>query len=170
MGSVRLVRAEGWLAPLFAGVVDDVRTWDDDLVDVPTPFALLTALDATAVDGEALYRFAKRLIVAGCRHACAWGPGCGRVEAAFDAVNIDLDESLENIFVLTTAWEDEILDEAIWYSLYTDRIWVTPTHPAFVEPQCLLALAAPSYLDHVTRRLADVEQLDADLGVGDDTA
>ena len=136
---------------------------------MPTPFALLTALNTTAVDDETFTRFAKRLIVAGCRHACTWSPGCVRVHDAFDAVNIDLDERVEEIFVLTTWHDDDSLDEAMWYSLYCARLWVA-TRPGENEPRGLLALAAPRYLDHVTRRLADVEQLDSDLGVGDDTA
>lgn len=73
----------------------------------------MPAFDATGLDDVT---FARRLILAGCRSACAWRPGCERVHDTFDAANIDLDESLDEIFVMTTWHHDDSLGEALWYA------------------------------------------------------
>lgn len=77
---------------------------------------------------------------------------------AFKHANLDLDESLERIFVLTTWHGDESLDEALYFA--TQDAWVSSLQD---HSQHSLVLAAPEYVDHVTTRLANLDKLIADI-------
>jgi hypothetical protein len=136
------------------GVLDDASTWSADLSGVLKPFVVMTAFDATRLDDATLYAFARRLILAGCRYVCTWGPDSERVHDIFDAANIDLDESLKEIFVMSTWHDDESLDEALWYA--TQCAWVEELQD---HSQHVLVLAAPEYADHVTNRLVNLDKL-----------
>jgi hypothetical protein len=140
------------------GVLDDVSTWSADLSAVVKPFVVMTAFDMKGLDDATLVAFTGRLLADDCRYACCWGHGCGRLEYAFDRVIVDQGLDRADEPVMTTAHEDESLDEALWFA--TQVAWVPGLQD---HSQHVLVLAAPEYVDHVTMRLANIDKLIADV-------
>jgi hypothetical protein len=75
LSEVRLVGTGGsFERDLFLAVVDDLGIWAPDLSSVRAPFIVVTALDTRSVDDQILLSFAERLVAAGCRYSCSFGP------------------------------------------------------------------------------------------------
>lgn len=145
---------------LYAG--SDLTDWPADLKE---PFVVVTALDARARSDEQLQELARDLLERGCVYACAWGPDAGRVEAAFDLVSIEAEDAgrpYVSDVVMTTAHENEALDQALWFAVYT----------AFaageVEVGGVVALSDQTWMREVDARLADPAQLMQDVLARDD--
>src|SRR4051812_22500161 len=94
---------------LFVASLPDVASLPERFL-LPSPhFVALLALDASAVEDDAIQQIAKNLLSSGCVFFTAWGPDCERVHDLFDSIA----NSYEPLIM--TTWEhDEPLDEAIW--------------------------------------------------------
>ena len=79
-------------------------------------FVLFLAADARGISNQPLLGYCTRLLNAGARYVCAWGPECSRVHDAFDqaAAELGLDNS-EGV-VMTTWHDHEPLEEALWFA------------------------------------------------------
>jgi hypothetical protein len=144
---------------LYAG--SDLTDWPADLKE---PFVAVTALDARERSDEQLRDLARVLLDRGCVYACAWGPDAGRVEVAFDLVSIEAEDAgrpYVSDVVMTTAHENEALDEALWFAVYT-------AFAAEVEVGAVVAVSDETWIREVEARLADPGQLMEDVLARDD--
>lgn len=57
-----------------------------------------------------------RVLEAGARCVCTWGPECERVHDAFDFAARELGLNRDDAVVMTTWHDDEPLREATWYA------------------------------------------------------
>ena len=88
----------------------------------PSPrFVFFVAADVSAQSDAALAAWAGRALDRGVAYACCWGPGCGRLETAFDLAAIDRETEVTSndgvSVVVTTAHERDSLREAAWFAL-----------------------------------------------------
>ena len=144
---------------LYLARMSDPEEWPAQLDESIRPFVAFTALDARRLSDEKLESFARTLLDPGCVYACAWGPEAGRVETAFDVVAVDA--ALEgrpyvDDVVMTTSHDDESLDSALWFALFA-------AFPPDLEARAILAITDDEWYDQIERRLADTDQLDADV-------
>jgi hypothetical protein len=130
----------------FSGVDKWPRTFDEPA----RPFIVFTALDATLLTDEELRRFARALIDQGCVCSCSWGTDADRVEKAFDLAADDAEKAggPSSADFWSTAWEDESLDDALWYAVFT-----TAAEDGVVG--ALLAVAEDTRLGEIEARLSD---------------
>ena len=141
---------------LYVGSSADLDEWPAEL---SVPFVALSALDARARTDGQLETLARELLDRRCVYACAWGPDAGRVESAFDHVAVaaeDAGRPYVDDVVMTTSHEDESLDEALWFGLFAAM-----TQDG--APPAVVAIADVEWLAEVERRLADPDQLMADV-------
>lgn len=92
-----------------------------DLVDLefPSPNSILfVAADFDAIGGEQMLEISKKLIAKGCAYFCAWGDGCDPAEDNwnFAAAESDAEETF-GFQAMTTAHDEESLEEAAWFAL-----------------------------------------------------
>jgi hypothetical protein len=78
-------------------------------------FACLVACDASSLSHDDLKAFATNMINQGAVYACSWGPGCARLEGAFDEA--DHIEREDSPVVITTSHDGETIGEALWFLL-----------------------------------------------------
>ena len=141
---------------LFVTSVPDLASLPDRFC-LPSPhFVALLALDASAVDDEAILCLATNLLRSGCVFFTAWGPDCERVHDLFDSVANSYEP------VIMTTWErDEPLDEAIWNFLYV-------THPDegywdTCRSSVAITVGNAAWAEQVERRLRDMDSLNRDV-------
>jgi hypothetical protein len=83
-------------------------------------FCLLIAGDAEGVAGETILAFAGKTLKAGCVYACVWGPGCEFVHDRIDDRIIETGIETDDDSVVMTTWhDDESLEEALEFLVYT---------------------------------------------------
>ena len=112
---------------LYLAPISHVDDWPEQ-VDEPKPhFIVLLAMDATSVEGIRLAALAKKLLNQGMVYLCAWGPDCGRVHHFFDVALGRCGFEPDDAFVVTDWFDDEDLDDALWYA-----VTVCPTD-AYIE-------------------------------------
>ena len=145
---------------LYLAIVDDLTTWTPDLSTVPPPFAALCVLDSRNEGDAALEAFASRLLAAGCEWMCGWGPD-GEGDLLHDVFDDVFAREMQGEWeeddnVVTTAHDGETIDEALWFAIFNT------SHPWHDIPS-VLAVVSPLYAEHVARRLADSDQLSADV-------
>ena len=134
---------------LYIAEVADLAQWPEAFSEPGGEFVAFTAFDTANVSSDDLGGFAAKLVRQGCVYLCAWGPGCERLH---DAVNLaDINVNGPEGVVMTTWHEDDPLDEALYFALFT----------AFTEtePSAVLALTAPAWSGDVERRLRDSKAL-----------
>ena len=149
---------------LYLARMSDPDDWPAQLDESIRPFVAFTAVDARRLSDEKLETFARTLLDQGCVYACAWGPEAGRVETAFDAVAVDAElegRPYVNDVVMTTSHDDESLDSALWFSLFA-------AVPPDLEAWAVLAITDEDWYDQIERRLADTDQLNADVVAKDE--
>jgi hypothetical protein len=71
---------------LFVISVSDYRGFARTVLLAIAHFVALLALDASAVEDDAIRRLAKNLLCSGCAFFTASGPDCDRVHDLFDSV------------------------------------------------------------------------------------
>jgi hypothetical protein len=123
------------------------------------PFVAFTALDARRLSDDELHVLARTLLDQGCVYACAWGPESARVETAFDVVAVQAElegRPYVDDVVMTTSHADESLDSALWFSLFA-------AFPPDLEARAVVAIADDEWYEQIGRRLADRDQLNADV-------
>jgi hypothetical protein len=78
---------------------------------------LMVALDATEILDRELETFAEAFVSQQLGYVVIWGPGCQRVENAFDLVwvNQHLHDMDDVPVLMTTSHHDEPLAEALWF-------------------------------------------------------
>jgi hypothetical protein len=81
------------------------------------------------------------------------------VETAFDLVAVEADlagqPSVEDV-VMTTSHDDESLDDALWFSLFT-------AFPPDVEARAVLAVSEETWASEIELRFADCKRWSADV-------
>ena len=151
---------------LYVGRVVDLDEWPATVAAPREPFVAFTALDARRLTHEQLREFASKLLNQGCVYACAWGADSGRVETAFDLVAVEADLAGQPFVadvVMTTSHEDESLDDALWFSVFT-------AFPPDVDARAVLAVAEETWASEIELRLADCERWSADVLRADEEA
>lgn len=138
---------------LYIAEVADLAVWPEAFAEPAGEFVAFAAFDATNVSSDDLGGFAAKLVRQGCVYLCAWGPGCERMHDAVDLADINANGPEGT--VMTTWHDDEPLDEALYFALFTAL-----TEP---EPSAVLALTAPTWSAKVERRLRDSEGLRREL-------
>jgi len=79
-------------------------------------FVLLLAADARGVSDQGLRDLSSKLLKAGARYVCAWGPDCSRVHDACDLAAMDLGLNPHGAVIMTTWHDREPLKEAVWFA------------------------------------------------------
>ena len=131
-----------------------MNDWPRRFDEPAGPFVLVTAFDAKRLTDIELHEFARRLLDQGCVYSCSWGEDAGRIETAFDLVATEADlvrEPYVNDVVITTSHEEESLDDALWFAVFT-------AYPPDVEVRTVLAISADKWAHEIESRLADCEQ------------
>jgi hypothetical protein len=151
---------------LYVGRVVRVDEWPAKLALLREPFVAFTALDARRLTNAQLGEFASKLLIQGCVYACAWGPDSGRVETAFDLAAVEANLAGQPFVadvVMTTSHEDESLDDALWFSVFT-------AFPPDVDARSVLAVSEETWASEIELRLADCERWSADVLRADEDA
>lgn len=148
---------------LFVGYLDRLEDWPEELAFGRRHFVLFLALDARDVDDDTIRRAAAHALRQGAVYVCTWGPGCSWVHDLFDLEIVTADPKLTGPCVLTTWHDDETLDEALWFALFT----AYPGDEEFADCDVVLAVAVgrPEWRDHIRARLRDPGALDDDVVV-----
>jgi hypothetical protein len=146
---------------LYLAQLTRLEDWPTELEEPAKPFVVFTAFDAKHLTDDKLLRFARQLLGQGCVYACSWGPEALRLHNAFDdaAINAELAGQPyvdEDDVVMTTSHEDESLDDALWFAVFT-------AYPAYDEVAAVLAISEPTWACEIESRLADAEQWSARL-------
>ena len=86
---------------------------------VAPPFMAILLIEQSDVDDLWRFDVCRWLVASGCRYLLAWGPGCetwreGVEDAALEAVDYEDVEPEQS--VLTSAHEDEELDDVFWFA------------------------------------------------------
>lgn len=141
---------------LFVISVPDVASLPERFPLPSRHFVALLALDAFAVEDDAIQQLAKNLLCSGCVFFTAWGPGCERVHDLFDSV-----ANFYEPLIMTTWEHDEPLDEAIWNFLYV-------THPDedywdTCRSSIAITVGHADWSAQVERRLRDMDSLNRDV-------
>jgi hypothetical protein len=141
---------------LYLAQLTRLEDWPTQLEEPARPFVVFTALDARRLSDDELLEFARQLLDQGCVYACSWGADAGRVEAAFDEAVVTAELAGqpyvdENEVVMTTSDEDESLDDALWFAVFT-------AYPAYAEATAVLAISEHTWAGEIESRLADAEQ------------
>jgi hypothetical protein len=145
---------------LYLAHVADVDDWPGR-VEAPAPhFVVLLAMDATSVDDRRLAGLAAKLMDQGMVYLCAWGPGCERVHDAFDDERTRRGET-DDDFVPTTWFDDEALDDALWYAV----VAVAPVDRYYESCRAVLVIvvAQPEWRDRARAAFADFDAFSAAL-------
>jgi hypothetical protein len=158
---IRLVGETRDRRQLYLAQLTRLEDWPTELEEPARPFVVFTAFDAKHLTDDELLRFARQLLGQGCVYACSWGPEALRLHNAFDeaAINAELAGQPyvdEDDVVMTTSDEDESLDDALWFAVFT-------AYPAYGEGAAVLAISEPTWAGEIESRLADAEQWSARL-------
>ena len=137
---------------LYVARIATLSNWPQQLDEPVGPFVVFTAFETESSDLAVLGRFARTLLDQGCVYACAWGPGSGHVEFAFDLALVDAEIAGRpyNHDVGTTSHEDESLDDALWFAMFN-------AYPSDAVPRALLAVSEEAWAGEIESRLANVE-------------
>ena len=148
---------------LLLTTIADLAAWPRKLPEVDGDVVAFVAMDARGMPEGELEAFAEKLIRQRAAYFCAWGPDCHRVHDAFDRVR-DREESIPTDESVMTTWhDDEALDDAMWFALYTacphDRYIETCTSTLFIvvanEEWATQIRAALQDPDALTARVVD---------------
>ena len=129
-----------------------------------THFAAFLAWDARNTDTANIAALARALFARGVAYVCAWGPGCERVHDIFDEVELELEGQRPPESVVMTTWHnDESLEEALWFFVYSSY-----PDPAY-EHSCTTGIAAvigrEDWAIRVDAYLSDLNSLKAEVGL-----
>jgi hypothetical protein len=86
---------------------------------LPLPFeqfVLLLAADGRGASDHALRDACGRLLQAGARYVCVWGPDASRIHDICDQVALERGLNKGEAVVMTTWHDDEPLEEAVWFA------------------------------------------------------
>jgi hypothetical protein len=158
---IRVVGATRDRRQLYLAQLTRLEDWPTQLEEPARPFVVFTAVDAKPLTDDELLQFARKLLDQGCVYACSWGQEALRVENAFDFASVDAQLAgqpyvAEDDVVMTTSHEDESLDDALWFAVFTAYL-------AHEEVTAVLAISERTWADEIESRLADVEQWSARL-------
>ena len=162
MTDIRLIGETRDGRQLYLAQLTRLEDWPTQLEEPARPFVVFTAFDAKRLSDDELLEFATKLLDQGCVYANSWGPDAGRVESAFDYAIVTamvagrpyVDH--EDDTVPTTSDEDESLDDALWYAVFS-------AYPAYEEATAVLAISDHTWAGEIESRLADAEQWSARL-------
>jgi hypothetical protein len=158
---IRLVGETRDRRQLYLAGLTKLDDWPTQLEEPARPFVVFTAVDAKPLTYDELLQFARQLLDQGCVYACSWGPEALRLHNAFDdaAINAQLAGQPyvdKDAVVMTTSHEDESLDDALWFAVFT-------AYPAYDEVAAVLVISEPRWAGEIESRLADAEQWSARL-------
>jgi hypothetical protein len=111
---VHLGREEPTERELFFASASDFAALPDSFQLSGKYFVAFLAVDASAIEANAITKLAEQLLQSGCVYFCAWGPDCERVHDLFDSMC-----SFTEPVIMTTWHEKDSLDEALWFFLTT---------------------------------------------------
>jgi hypothetical protein len=145
VGQAQDVRGTG--RRLFVVRIENLGDLPEGLPVGVRAFVLFTAVDGTAASEQQLKDFARRWLELGCVWACSWGPDAGRMELAFDLVEVDAELAGERLRFdcVTTSHETESLDDALWFAV----------HAAELECDAMVAVAEGNWAEQIEVRLSD---------------
>jgi hypothetical protein len=106
---------------LFAAKLDRLEEWPGEIDESVPDFGLFLALDARPISDGELLKLARQALAQGLVFLCAWGPDCERVHDSFDIVRDEgHDDDSDDDSVVMTSWhDDEPLEEALWFAIFT---------------------------------------------------
>jgi hypothetical protein len=148
---------------LYAGYLDRLEDWPDELGLAGSRFVLFLAADTTGLDDETIRRSAAKALGQGAAYVCTWGPGCSWAHDLFDLEIMKVDPKLEGPFVLTTWHDDDTLDEALWFAVFV----AYPGDERLEDCDATLAVAVGhrEWHEQIRTRLRDPGALDDDVAV-----
>jgi hypothetical protein len=163
MTEIRLIGETRDRRQLYLAQLARLEDWPTRLEEPSRPFVVFTAFDATRLTDDELLHFARQLLGQGCVYANSWGPGAQRVENAFDEAVVSAElagqpYAADDDVVMTTSDEDESLDDALWFAVFT-------AYPAYAKDGegALVAISEHTWAGEIEARLADAEQWNARL-------
>ena len=108
--SRRCLRLRAWVTVSAAsfGAIPSVLPFGTET------FVLLLAADARGVSDQGLRDLSSKLLKAGARYVCFWGPDCSRVHDACDLAAMELGFNRGDTVMMTTWHVREPLKEAVW--------------------------------------------------------
>jgi hypothetical protein len=142
---------------LFLAEVARVQDWPGEIEQPDPYFVLFVAADVREIDDDVLDAFARKLLTQGAACVCAWGFGCERTHDRFDWVEIDRNPGFDDEdVILTSVHEDESLDEALWYALFT--AWPAPKYEDRCDATLAIAVGDDEWAEQIRRRMGDPAQ------------
>ena len=148
---------------LFSLSIANLEAFPSKL-ELPSPhFVLLLACDARLIENSALASFAGSMIDQGVAYLCAWGPECERVHDIFDEVLVmrEIEDKRDSPHVMTTWHNDESLDEALWFMLYSAYPDDSLAETCGVD--LAVSVANDDWASQIHRRLSKLRQLNEDV-------
>jgi hypothetical protein len=79
-------------------------------------FVLLLAADGRGLSDQALHEHCRKLLNAGARYLCVWGPDSSRIHDACDRAATELGLNNDDAVIMTTWHDDESLEDAVWFA------------------------------------------------------
>ena len=126
-------------------------------------FVLLLACDARKIEDSVITDFANSMIDRGIAYFCAWGADCERVHDLFDLafVTREIEEERQLPHIMTTWHNDESLDEALWFMLFS-------AYPdeAFADTfgvDLAVSVGNDEWDTHIQKRLSNVKQFNEEI-------
>ena len=127
-------------------------------------FVLLLACDGSTLSDEELREFSTALLDKGIAYLVCWGPDCGRVHDLFDLAEVERDiESGDGPTVMTSWHDDESLDEAFYFFLFT--AWPDEAFGSTCNTAIAASVGNASWSNRVRERFSDVEGLKTAVGL-----
>jgi hypothetical protein len=146
---------------LYLAQIQDVVEWPHRIEEPKPHFVVFLAMDATVVPDERISSFATRLLEQGMAYVCAWGPGCARVHNVFDLADIDRDAWAEDKHVMSTWHDDEDLDEALWFAVFS--AWPADAYGESCRSVLAIVVGHPEWAEHVEGRFADADRFNDEI-------
>ena len=142
----------GW----YVLALSSLREWPADLGLPVGHFCAFVACDVREYSDEELYDFAASLLRAGAVYICAWGPGCSRLERAFDDAIVR--RGMENYdtgddCIPTTSHPRETVEDAL--DFFRDCARPSPAYEATTRAWIAVSVGNAGDLSLLRERIRD---------------
>jgi hypothetical protein len=119
-------------------------------------FACLVAWDARGRHHDEIAAFMGDLVRAGASYICIWGPDCERVHDIadeFETPGLRSPDLPEDSVIMTTWHDDEPLEEALWFFLFTT--WPDPFYESSTRSALAISVGATEWSFIIRSALSD---------------
>jgi hypothetical protein len=153
---------------LFSLSIPSLESFPSNLELPSRSFVLLLACDAREIEDSVITGFANSMIDRGIAYLCAWGPECERVHDLFDLALVmrEIEEGRQYPHVMTTWHDDESLNDALWFMLFS-------AYPdeAFADTcgvDLAVSIANDEWDTHIQRQFSNIQLFNEEMLGKDD--